>query len=375
MRVNPLLSLTRSTSVRFLKIRRAAPALCGLLGLSIAAAGLIPLTPAEALAKKAHTEKHKAAQKHATGSTAGPSEGVKTPGVLIPLQDLKFEAQIPIQDPGWITLGKSVVVPSRPKNELVRVDPQTNQSGTPITGLNQPCSAVVMAFGALWAPNCGSQSVSRIDPKTGEIAKILAIGADDTVAGVAATGDSVWVMTDDKTTLSRVDPGNNSVVAEVRLPAGCNSLVQGVGALWVTCPMDDKVLRVNPNSNLVDEYISVAGQPRAAAVGAGSVWVLCDQDGKVERIDPKTNKVIKTIELGVPHGGGNLAFGDGSLWVTQAGFPLTRIDPDSDSVKQQFWGAGGGSIAAGPGAIWLANVKQGTLWRLDPKRIMATIAE
>jgi virginiamycin B lyase len=77
----------------------------------------------------------------------------------------------------------------------------------------------------------------------------------------------------------------------------------------------------------------------------------------------------------VPHGGGNLAFGDGSLWVTQSGFPLTRIDPESDMVKQQFWGAGGGSIAAGPGAIWLANVKEGTLWRLDPKRIMATLAE
>jgi len=64
-----------------------------------------------------------------------------------------------------------------------------------------------------------------------------------------------------------------------------------------------------------------------------------------------------------------------SIWVSLAGFPITRIDPGTDKVVQQFWGAGGGAIQFGLGSVWLSNVHEGTLWRLDPKRIAATLAE
>jgi hypothetical protein len=58
------------------------------------------------------------------------------------------------------------------------------------------------------------------------------------------------------------------------------------------------------------------------------------------------------------------------------GFPLTRIDPQSETVAQQFFGAGGGgSILTSPGAIWLSNPDTGTLLRIDPKRVLATLAE
>jgi hypothetical protein len=58
-----------------------------------------------------------------------------------------------------------------------------------------------------------------------------------------------------------------------------------------------------------------------------------------------------------------------------AGFPLTRIDTQTEKVVQQFYGEGGGDIHVGSGALWLTNVSAGTLWRLDPKRIAATLAE
>ena len=144
---------------------------------------------------------------------------------------------------------------------------------------------------------------------------------------MAATADSIWLLSDNKTTLSRIDPDQNAVVAELRLPAGCNTLTFGETALWVTCPAEDRVLRIDPQNNLVDKRIEVSAQPKALAIGEGSIWVLCQKDGKVERIDPKTNKVIKTIELAVPGVEGSIAIGSGSVWVSQAGFPLTRIDP------------------------------------------------
>jgi streptogramin lyase len=147
-------------------------------------------------------------------------------------------------------------------------------------------------------------------------------------------------------------------------------------ALWVTCPSENRVLRINPETTLVEKRIEVSVHPSALAIGESSLWVLCLKDGKVERIDPKTNKVTKTIETGVSGAGaGGIAFGQGSVWVTLSGFPITRIDVASEKVAQQFWGVGGGAIQFGQGSVWLTNVQDGTLWRIDPKRILATLAE
>jgi virginiamycin B lyase len=201
-------------------------------------------------------------------------------------------------------------------------------------------------------------------------------GVGSAIPAVAANPDSVWILSDDKTTLSRIDPDQNKVVSELRLPAGCNTLTFGEAALWVTCPSENRVLRINPQTTLVEKRIEVSPQPSALAIGESSLWVLCLKDGKVERIDPKTNKVTKTIETGVAGAtAGGIAVGQGSVWVTLTGFPITRIDPLSEKVAQQFWGAGGGAIQLGQGSVWLTNLQEGTLWRIDPKRILATLAE
>ena len=57
------------------------------------------------------------------------------------------------------------------------------------------------------------------------------------------------------------------------------------------------------------------------------------------------------------------------------GFPITRINPITEAVVQQFSGTGGGVIQTSTGAVWLSNLNEGTVWRVDPKRIVATLAE
>src|SRR5215469_1391905 len=262
-----------------------------------------------------------------------PKTGIKTPGVQIPIDSLKPEAGVPVESPGWITYGDAVFVPSKTKNLVLRIDPKTNKPQDPISGLNKPCSGAVAAFGTLWIPNCESQSLIRFDTKANKVTAGLMPGIADVTTGLAATPDSVWVISDAKTTLSRIDPVENQVVGELRLPRGCDSVSYGEGSLWVACPADTRLLRINPVTNLVEKRIDVAPGPRSVTFGAGSVWVLCEKEGKVQRIDPKLNKVIKTIETSVPNAGGNLAFGDGFVWLTQTGFPLTRIDPEPDKER------------------------------------------
>lgn len=266
--------------------------------------------------------------------------GVQTPGVQIPVGKLKPEAV------------------------------------EPITGAPQTCGTPLRGFGSDWLFNCTDGTLSRLDAKTGAVSKTIQTGGVPRLrSALAVSSDSVWTFTDEKTTLSRVDPAENKIVAEMRLPAGCNSIAFGETSLWVTCPSEDRVLRIDPLLNVVNQRIQVSAQPFAVAAGESSVWVFCKKDGKVERIDPKTNKVSKTIELAVPNSEGEIAVGEGSVWVTMPGFPISRIDPKTDKVAQQFVGEGGGSIKTSQGAILLTNVKQNNVWRLDPRRILATLAE
>jgi streptogramin lyase len=323
---------------------------------------------------------------------AVPRQGIKTPGVQIPIASLKAEAELPLA-PRFIVFADSVLMPNK-QGGLVRLDAKTNKLADPVGGAQNLCGGWATGFTSLWIADCAAHGLARLDEKVAADPKkipekagdkekpklaepvSIATGVGSAIPAIAPTADSIWILSDDKTTLSRVDPDQNKVVSELRLPAGCNSLTSGEAALWVTCPAENRVLRVNPATTLIEKRIEVSTQPAALALGEASIWVLCLKDGKIERIDPKTNKVTKTIETGVTGAAtGGLAFGAGSLWVTLPGFPLTRIDPKDERVAQQFWGAGGGAIFFGQGSLWLTNVQEGTLWRVDPRRAMATLAE
>jgi streptogramin lyase len=306
-----------------------------------------------------------------------PKAGIKTPGIQIPFESLKSDAEIPLETPGWVNAADAIFVAGKSKGIVARVDAKANKVLDPIPDLKQPCSGTLVAFGSLWIPECGAQKVTRFDTKANKVTAAIATGAANVTMALASSSDSVWMLVDSKTTLARIDPEQNKVVAELRLPAACNSIAFGENSLWVTCPSETRLLRINPATNLVEKRIDVSAGARSVAFGASSVWVLSEKEGKVDRIDPKTNKVVKTIDLAVPNAGGNLAFGAGFLWVTQTGFPLTRIDPESDKerVAQQFWGDGGGLVSVTANAIWISNVNKGTVTRFDPKRVIATLAE
>ena len=315
-------------------------------------------------------------------NTTHSEQGIKTPGVQIPFSSLKAEVELPLA-PLWLVFSDTVLIPNK-TGGLERLDTKTNKLVEPVSGVSNLCGGVATGFTSVWIPNCGDHSLMRLDAKIAAESKPAKIadpvkidtGVGSALPAVAANPDSLWILSDDKTTLSRVDPDQNKVVSELRLPAGCNSLTFGETALWVTCPSENRVLRINPETTLVEKRIDVSGQPSSLAIGESSLWVLCLKDGKVDRIDPKTNKVIKTIDTGVSGSTtGGIAVGASSIWVTLPGFPITRIDPVSEKAVQQFWGAGGGAIQFGAGSIWLTNLENGTLWRLDPKRILATLAE
>jgi virginiamycin B lyase len=309
-------------------------------------------------------------------ANAPPKPGVATAGMRIPISRLKPEAVFPVPGaPDWIAVGESVWISNYPKDSVTRLDAKTNQVAATIATGKQPCSGLAVGFGSLWVPSCGDHTLARIDLKSGKVTATIPVGVADSEGGIAAGAGSIWLLTDALSTLARLDPDTNKVVAEIRVPAGSFTAAFGEDAVWVTSTENNLLTRVDPHTNLIVESIAIGKSPRFLAIGEGGVWVLNQGDGSVSRVDPKSNKVVASIAVGVPGPGGDIAAGEGSVWVTSFGFPISRIDPASNRVAQQFVGDGGDAIRVGLGSLWLSNLKAQNVWRIDPKRVEATFSE
>lgn len=313
-----------------------------------------------------------------------PKTGVKTPGVQIPMIYLKPEAEIALPGPAgaFLFTTDQVLISIPGSDQVARVEGRSNKVLEPFSGITKPCGGFANAFRNLWVMSCGSKNLARLETGTGKSVAAIGTGSGSAPYAIASSADSVWALTDDKTTLTRIDPDTNAIVSETRLPAGCRSLSFAANALWIACPAEKRIIRLDPQTNLVTSRIEVTPEPVSIAFGGAtaaenSIWVLSRKEGKVARIDPKTNKVIATIDLGFTNADGNIAFGDGFLWVTAPGFPITKISTplEKEKVVQQFAGDGGGMIQFGLNSVWLTNTSYNNVWRIDPKRIAATLAE
>jgi len=301
-----------------------------------------------------------------------PKPGVKTPGVQIPLAKLVPEAKFELGgSPDWIALDKHVWVSNKPKNNVSRMDAASKTVLQTIPGFDKPCSGLAVGFGSLWVPNCGNQSLARVDLKTGKITKTIQVGIADSEGGLSTGAGSVWLLTDKKSTLARIDPKTDAVLSTLALPEGCYNTAFGFDSVWISCTKQNTIVRVDPKSNSIVSTIPVGPKPRFLTVGEGAVWTLNQGDGSITRISASENKVAATISVGIPGGGGDISAGEGSVWATSFGFPLSRIDPATNQVVQQFVGEGGDAIRAGHGQVWLSNYKSGVEWKLDPRTIAA----
>jgi streptogramin lyase len=292
--------------------------------------------------------------------------GVAAPGVQRDIAELPPVATFIVKGhPDWLAVtGDAVWVASSNVNHVVRLDASTNLPGTIIT-IAQPCSGMATDFGSLWIPSCGDHTLVRADAKTGAIQATIPAGPADSEGGIATGAGSVWLVTSKASELDRIDPATNSVTAKIAIPAGSFNPVFANDSIWVSSNQGNALVRVNPATNTVTSSTPIGPMPRFLTVGAGSVWVLNQGDGSVSRVDATTGKLIATIPAGIPGFGGEIAFGADAVWATVFKFPITRIDPATNTVVRQWHGAGGDSIRYGHGSLWLTSYSGEKVWRLD----------
>ena len=134
---------------------------------------------------------------------------------------------------------------------------------------------------------------------------------------LAAAAGSVWAP--DQTNRARPDRRRDR---EDRRPAsrpatGRSRCSRPPGSVWVTNLYSSTVARIDPRTNRVVARIPVGARPYGLAAGGGSVWVSNSGEGTVSRIDPRTNRVVKTFDAGTEPNG--LLHAYGALWVGDYG--------------------------------------------------------
>ena len=309
-----------------------------------------------------------------------PPPGVSTPGVKKEMSAITPASVFPLPGtPDWqVVTDDAVWVSNGPKNTIHRLDVKTNTVAATIEVGKRPCSGLAAGFGSIWVPLCGDRpnvengakpALARVDIKTNAVIATIPMGIANSEGGLTTSADAVWVVSDNKSTLSRIDPTTNKVVTEITVAPGSVSCIYADGAVWVASPDKSVFTRVDARTNEVTDTIPIGPRPRFLAAGAESVWSLNQGDGTVSRVDTKTRKLVANIEVGIPGGGGELAFGEGYVWATVFQMPISKIDPRSNTVVRQFSGAGGDSIRAAHGSIWLSNLREQNVWRIDLKQV------
>jgi len=246
--------------------------------------------------------------------------------------------------------GGSVWVSSFASSTLARVSASSTSSAP---------RAVVASSGQTAAAN------TRALPRAGTVvARIpLGRGAPAPLGGGALTvGEgAVWAMSNAESTLMRIDPARNAVVARIKVSPP-EVAAAGDGAVWLTYPTDDTVSRIDPATNKLTASIHVGPRPTGVAVAPGAVWIADDYGPSVSRIDPATNRVVATIRVGPPRAccaeHMNLTATRDAVWVEVPNAnEIVRIDPTTNHVvaKLKLPYSPCAYVVADQNAVWSAG--------------------
>src|SRR5438128_11549226 len=315
----------------------------------------------------------------------------------------------------WLWLVTVAAVSAGCANDgRANTSPRPSPSGQvhAVIAVGQRPGVPVAGEGAVWVPNTGDGTVSRIDPQSNRVVATLRIGNQlafyqrdceakgsvhsfmgtsfhvrdcDLPSALAVGAGALWVLKNDEQMVLRVDPRNQYVVARVPLEFVPFDMAATDNAIWITGYWDDQLVRIDPKTNQVVARLTLPDGASGIAVSDQAVWVASTIDGQVSRIDPATNQVVATVALSCPAAcyQGSLplavAAAPDAIWVRTVGDGLlVRIDPQTNrvvssiDVTYSLGRAGVDHLAVLDGPVWVGGI---SLQRIDPQtnRVSGTL--
>jgi DNA-binding beta-propeller fold protein YncE len=166
--------------------------------------------------------------------------------------------------------------------QLLRIDPATNQAAALDTVGEFMGGGMAVAGGQVWLSGRDDQLISqllRVNPATNHASPIPADGD----AALTTGGGSLWQAGIATQTIYRLDPKSGRKLAEIPIGVVPQQLTAGDGSLWVGSP-SGRVTRIDMATNTVTGTFQVTGPAPAAAPGLEAVWITGAANAAVLRV-------------------------------------------------------------------------------------------
>jgi virginiamycin B lyase len=135
-----------------------------------------------------------------------------------------------------------------------------------------------------------------------------------------------------------------------------------------------EVVRVDPSTLQVEERLRLPGETASfVASGAGSLWVTQPPVGfqgaipsAISRVSILNDRVERRFTVPVGVLPGQIAFGAGAAWVANVGDgTVWRIDAATNRIKRIQVGSQPTDVAIGFDSVWVPCLGRNSVWRLD----------
>ena len=183
---------------------------------------------------------------------------------------------------------------------LLRLDPESLEI-IPLATLDADPVALLWTETRLWVA-LEDDTLIAFDPASSEPA--LTTSAGEGPAALAWDGTTVWVANADGNTVSQLDPLTGEKLND-DIPVGRrpSALVWDGVSLWVVNSSDNNVMQIGPTDDAgatMDRIstIEVGNRPRGAVWTGQRLWVALSDDDAVKRVDIEDKAVVETISTG-----------------------------------------------------------------------------
>jgi YVTN family beta-propeller protein len=205
-------------------------------------------------------------------------------------------------------------------------------------------------------------SLVRIDPSSNRITAVVPVGRRP--AAVLPVGRNVWVTNSLDDTVTHIDTRSFAARTQGGF-AFPTSLAQERQRLWVGNNASGVLVVLDSVSGGVLDRVRIKGAAAGSslAYGAGSIWVS-EEEAALYRLSLATLSTTLRLPSMQVH---QLAYGEGAVWAVLSGVrQVLRIDPRNGRTSRVPVGSLPTGIAVGFGAVWVASSGDDAVWRIDP---------
>lgn len=242
-------------------------------------------------------------------------------------------------------------------NTLGRLNPKTGEiKEYPLEVPNSgPHGLALDKEGNIWFTANFKGYIGRLDPKTGKVKSYkLPEKAGDPHTPVFGLKGMLWFTVQQGNMVGRLNPKTGEVV--VRSSPTPNSLPYGIAVNSKGIPFfcefgSNRIASVDPDTLNIREYLLPANaRPRRLAITADDIIYFSDYaGGKLGRFNPTDGKVV---EWDSPGGVASKPYGiaitpDGAVWYSESGITpntIVRFDPKAESFLRWEIPSGGGVV-------------------------------